>query len=248
MKATCVLCINRDDGFLKQTIESVLNQSYQNFEFIIVANNCSTEVFDTINIFKDPRIKTISSMLENIGYARNLGIDHAQGEYIIKIDGDDICEKNRFFEQIKFLDENPTINLAGTWAEVINEKNQKIGERKPKLPKNVEWLGVFTNPIINPSVIFRKQLWIKHKGYPGLASAEDLAFWLKLVSSGEKGIAIIPKFLIKYRLHGNQTFRKKLPYIEAASFHLRLFLLGKGFKYFIGCTLYTLKGLLRGRA
>lgn len=248
MKASCVLCVNRDDGFLAQTVQSVLDQNFKEFEFIIVANGDFSKLQPTLSQFNDPRIKVIKSDLEIIGYARNLGIDAAKGEYILNIDGDDICLPDRFSKQIEFMENNPQIAVASSWAFLIDEKNKKIGELRPTPIKNTRWLCVFTNPIINPSAIIRKTLWKKYKGYPCLQSSEDMAFWLKLGALGEKGIRIIPEFHIMYRLHNNQTYRRRLPYIEAAFYQVRLFLIGYGHRYLLGAIVYFFKGFIRGRS
>lgn len=247
MKATCVLCVNRDDGFLSQTIESVLNQTFKDFEFLIVANGPVQDLQRTISKFSDPRLSIVTSELECIGYARNLGIDRAKGEYILNIDSDDVCLPSRFEEQIQFMENNPDVVLASSWAEVINENNKRIGELRPDPTFNRKWLCVLSNPIINPSIIMRKSAWRKYKGYPGLQSSEDMAFWLKIIVSGQDNIKIIPRFHIKYRIHGNQTFRKRLPYVEAAAYQFRLFLLGHGLRYLLGTIVYSFKALLRGK-
>ncbi len=245
---SCILCINRDDGFLKETIHSVLGQSYSDFEFIIVANNCPSSVIDLLNSFNDQRIKIIKSDLESIGYARNRGVDAASGELILMIDGDDVCEQNRFDQQVHFMNSNANISVASSWATKIDQHGNVIGQLRPTLPDNMAWLGIFSNPIINPAVIFRKSIWKKYKGYPGLSSSEDFAFWLNLVANRDYSIHIIESFLIRYRVHGNQTYRRRLPYAEAATFNLKLFYLGYGFKYLIGFGINTLKMIVRGKS
>ena len=115
---------NTPINYLKESIDSVLNQTYSYFEFIIIDDGSTDDSLEFIKSYDDPRIKLIVNE-ENIGLTKSLnkGLDVAQGEYIARMDPDDTCYPERFEKQIEYMREHPDTIVCGTWANLINEKN-----------------------------------------------------------------------------------------------------------------------------
>ena len=130
-----IMSVYNGEKYLVQAIDSILNQTYQNFEFIII-DDCSTDNSSHIlqeYAKKDSRIKIIKKE-KNIGIKGfienlNLGISIAEGKYIARMDADDISLPERFQKQVTFLENNPEIFMVGAQIDFINEKNEIIGEK-----------------------------------------------------------------------------------------------------------------------
>ena len=129
-----IMSVYNGEKYLVQAIDSILNQTYQNFEFIII-DDCSTDNSSHIlqeYAQKDSRIKIIKKE-KNIGIKGfiknlNLGISIAKGKYIARMDADDISLPERFQKQVDFLENNPEITLVGAQLNLINEQNKITGE------------------------------------------------------------------------------------------------------------------------
>ena len=110
----------KSSAYLKQAVESILNQTYKNFEFIIVDDASTDNSWQYLKSLKDKRIKLLKNS-KNLGLAKSLNraIGVASGHYIARMDADDISLPTRFQEQLKFLKRNPNIDLCGTWADLF---------------------------------------------------------------------------------------------------------------------------------
>lgn len=210
-KISVIMPVYNAEQFLNESVLSVLNQTFKDFEFIII-NDCSTDgSLKMIKEYmeKDKRIVLINNR-KNIGVAssRSKGLKIAKGEYVVVFDADDICLKNRLELQYAFMERNKEIYLCGTSAIVIDEEGEKIGilkkfndveKIKDKLLKG--------NPIIHPSVIHRNidRFLYREK----FTDADEYDVYLRMLSKGKK-ITNMPDFLIKYRLYqGSTSLQKK---------------------------------------
>ncbi len=197
------------EKYLKQSIESILNQSYSNFEFIIFDDASTDSSLSIIQSYEDPRIKIISSKT-NKGYLIHLnhGLSIAQGEYIARMDADDISHSDRFQLQIDFLKRNEDHALVGTNYNYINEEGHPISYiQKPFLYKDnsdIQIYSLFYNPFLHPSIMLRRKdiLELQLKYNPKFYVTEDFHFWTHLLFK-KKG-ANLPQELISYRIHKNQ--------------------------------------------
>lgn len=199
-----IMPVYNAEKYLKSSIESVLAQSYKNYEFIIVNDGSTDASIDIIQEFKDPRIKCISNEKNSgIVYTLNKGLSISNGEFIARIDADDLCCADRFETQVGFLIKNKRIGLCSGHIIKINDFGEEMG--KVKFPISNEACNLkflFGNPIAHPASMFRKSLALKVGGYTaGSEPAEDLDLWLKL--SNITKIENIDKVLIYYRVHAN---------------------------------------------
>lgn len=211
-----IMAVYNAEKYLKECVESILNQSYTNFEFIII-NDCSTdrslEILEEYSK-KDPRIFLINNE-ENLGLTKNLnrGLNKAKGKYIARMDADDISELNRFEEQVKFLEENSKIDIVGTFSRDINEKGEVKGDRRnPITHKEILKVLPKVNPVAHPTVMMRKIALEKIGGYnETFKKCQDYELWFRAASQGLK-LYNIPKYLFKYRMNDGYAARKSWEY------------------------------------
>ncbi len=200
-------CYNYAD-FLKLCLESVLNQTFQDFEIIVVDDYSTDHTVEVVFSYKDPRIRYIRHE-KNLGpsAAFNTGINLSQGKYITIIGADDIMKPENLSEKIKILENYPNISLVHSNAEIIDETNQIIGlARKGNIPNKVQREErlfdrlLYGNFIIASSVVVRRECYQKVGFYDtNLRYAEDWDMWLRMATYYE--FAYIDTPLIRYRLH-----------------------------------------------
>lgn len=190
--------------FLKESLKSILEQTYKDFELIIV-DDCSTDgtkEYIEKTCKKDLRIKYIRNQThQHYNYGLRLGCKIAKGEYIARMDDDDISLSTRFAKQVKFLDENPDITVVGTFFELFGDNSyiqNWVNNSKP------EYLALDTFhrcPLCHPTVMMRKSFLLeKNIGYQADALyAEDSMLWTDIILAGGK-LANIPEVLLKYRV------------------------------------------------
>lgn len=194
--------------YLKEAIESILNQTYSNFEFIIINDGSTDGSKILIESSKDDRIRYIENK-KNLGLIATLnkGIELSKGDYIIRMDADDFSYPNRFEKQVIFMQENPEIDISGTWflkSDRVNKNTNPTSFEECKL-------HLINNSVLcHPSVIIKKDS-IQKKGlkFKDLAlHAEDYQFWIDAVKAGLK-ISNLPLVLLNYRIHSMQISSAK---------------------------------------
>lgn len=202
---TVLMAVYNGAEHLAEAIQSVLDQTYRDFEFLIV-NDASTD--DTARILadfsgQDSRIRVLENS-ENIGLTKSLnrGLAEARGTYVARMDADDISLPHRFAVQKKFLDEHPGIACVGSGSHIIDEHGISHGTKQlPTDPVLVRFYLMLKNSIIHPSVMFRTATIRECGGYnETIRFAQDYDLWSRLVSRGHS-IANTPEPLIYYRLH-----------------------------------------------
>lgn len=207
LKAITVLMsvYNEKKEFLEKSIESILGQTFPNFEFLLI-NDCSTEKScrDILASYatKDERIKLIENE-RNLGLTKSLnkGLNVATGQYIARIDSDDVADPNRLEKQLRFMQKNSAYALCGSWAYLIDENGNITGEKKFSTDyQAIKKKLVFFNFFTHSSLFFKKNIALKNGGYnEKMKKAQDYDFILKI--SARNPIANIPEFLCFYRTH-----------------------------------------------
>lgn len=198
---------NTPEDFLRDAIESILNQTYKDFEFVIVNDGSTNNAEEVIFSYKDSRIKYIKNE-QNMGLIKTLnrGLDNATGEYVARFDSDDISLPNRLEIQAKFLDKNPQVGVVGSRYESFPKKRISDELTDSKLIK--ESLLVVSNQIGHPTVMFRKNILDENNiRYDEKALyVEDYKIWLDLIDKTE--FSNIEEILLKYRRHGGSICSK----------------------------------------
>ncbi len=137
-KVSVIMSVYNGDKYLREAIESILNQTFTDFEFIIVNDGSTDNSLEIIESYDDERIKTINNK-KNIGLTKSLNkaLKFAKGKYIARQDADDVSLPNRFEKQVEYLDSHPEVALVGTSVYLIDENGKIIGKRiafaKPRI-------------------------------------------------------------------------------------------------------------------
>lgn len=197
-----VMSVYNAEKYLVQAIDSILNQTFTDFEFIII-NDASTDTsLDIIHSYHDVRINLINKPFNKgfKGFVENLniGLDLAKGKYIARMDADDIAREDRFQIQYDFLEKNPEIFMIGSDLNLINENNQNIGYLK-SFANHQEITRKFNaeNALYHPVIFFRNETDIRYRDK--FKACEDFDFYLQLLSNGKK-FRNITQPLLDYRI------------------------------------------------
>ncbi|EXY18957.1 glycosyltransferase family 2 protein [Bacteroides fragilis] len=200
MKVSILIPVYNGNSVMDECIKSVLNQTFQDFEILLINDGSTDNSLELLLKYqeKDDRIRVINSE-HNFINTLNQGLELSQGEYIARMDIDDIMDKERLFKQVNLLDENPNIAVCGSWIESFGlvRNTQKGLSGLIQYPMIYLLTGNF---ISHPSVMMRKCFLenhdIKYKLYP---HAEDYKLWTDIARCrGE--FWIIPECLVKYRI------------------------------------------------
>jgi len=187
--------------YVAEAIESILNQTLSDFEFIII-DDCSTDdTCDIINTYTDRRIILICKQV-NTGIISSLNLGITKGQFIARMDGDDISDVNRLGKQVDFMHLNPEITVCGTWFRLI-PSNQIIDYPGSNEAIKIAFLDFCA--IGHPTAMIRTDfIRAKKLEYdPSFKSAEDYDLWTRIASAGK--FANIPEPLLSYRLHAGQV-------------------------------------------
>lgn len=209
-KISVVMSVYNGEKYMRESIESILSQSEKDFEYIIIDDGSTDTSLKIINEFqkKDPRIKVLSRKNKGLVYSLNEGLQLAQGEYIARMDADDISHIDRFERQIKYMEEENLV-VCGSFAEKIDTLGQKVGEMTyPPSSVTIKSFALLHNPFIHPSIIFKKDSIEKVGGYKAFfRHIEDYELWTRLIYRYKTGN--IPLTLLQYRVHDEQITQKK---------------------------------------
>ncbi len=211
-----------DITYLRNAIESVLNQTYTDFEFLLL-DDCPTDTRENIiNSYKDKRIKYIKNE-KNLGItpSRNKLIDMAKGEYLAIMDHDDISLPKRFEKQVQYLDAHPDIGVVGCKTKIIDIK-QKY--EYPSNDKEIKLNFMYRCPIFHSSCMIRKNILTKNNIYyeEDFSPAEDYAIFCRLIPF-TKFHNINEETLFIYRNHRTNTSHKQKRKMQNATYAIQAF-------------------------
>lgn len=203
-----ILPVYNGEKFLSDAIESILNQTYQNYEFIIINDGSSDSTEKIILSYKDERIKYILNETNlKLTKTLNIGLMQANGKYIVRMDADDMSRRNRLEIQVKFMEEFTEIGVCSSFSNVFGSKKVSGVVTRPLNDLEIKSALFVSNPIEHPGVIIRKSVLIKNnityneKYY----RMEDLGLWVDLMPFTQ--FANIPKILLDYRYLENSESR-----------------------------------------
>jgi glycosyltransferase involved in cell wall biosynthesis len=207
---TIAMPVYNAEKYIKNAIDSVLGQTYPNFELVIVNDASPDSSKEIILSYSDPRIRYFENEV-NLGIAktRNKCIQQAKGKYIAVLDNDDIALPNRLEKQVEFLETNSNYGLCGSFYDIINSTGDII--IKMKLPVTdiaVKTYLLFGNCFLNSSVMIQSKL-LKDRMYAeGFDMIEDYYFLYTI--SKMKKLSNLPFYTTQYRVHGKNTSIEKL--------------------------------------
>jgi glycosyltransferase involved in cell wall biosynthesis len=196
---------------LMAAIESVLRQTYNDIEFIIVNDNPLGEVLDKYLVsIRDPRIVYVRNT-ENKGLTSSLNkaISISKGEYIARMDADDVCMPERIEKQVAYLEKHRDIDILGTNATVINEHGEIIGNIDNDYSESyIKAATYFGAPLIHPTVMFRRSVFTEHKLYynESYRYAQDYELWTRAVFAVR--VNLLQERLLMWRENENRVSTK----------------------------------------
>ena len=206
-KISLIMSVYNGEDYLRDAIESVLNQTFKDFELIVI-NDCSTDkTYEILKRFTelDERVKVHTNEVNlRLPSSLNKAISYAQGKYIARMDADDICLAERLEKQYNFMENNPSVALSS--CRFMTLKNGVIssgGCGGKSDNESIKALLLVTNPILHPGIIAKADA-IRSLGYDkNFTCTEDMELWTRFVMAGYD-IEIIPEYLMIYRLHDKQ--------------------------------------------
>jgi len=208
-----ILPVFNGEKYLAEAVESILAQSYQRFEFIIIDDGSKDKSLSVIKKFKDDRIKVYSQTNKGLAKTLNRGIGLSKGIYLARQDQDDFSYPKRLEKQVSFLNKNPKCGLVGTWAEIWEGNNKKTHRyhKHPSTNKLLQFFLLFNNPFVHSSVMIRKTA-LKEVGLYSTDKSrqppEDYELWSRIAQKYE--LANIPEVLHAYREIPKSMSRSKL--------------------------------------
>lgn len=201
-KVSVVMPVFNAESYINEAIDSILSQTYSDFEFIII-NDCSTDLsYNIIKSYEDKRIKIINNE-KNLGVCTSLNkaLRECKGEFIARMDSDDVAYCDRLEKQVNFLENNKQIVVLGTSVEFIGQKKGiKVFDNK-----NLEIQSLFNNFIVHPTVMMRSEFFKSNNLYYSekFSTLEDYELWDRVLEKKGK-FYILEEPLLKYRVHKNQ--------------------------------------------
>lgn len=212
-KVSVIMSVYNNRRYIKEAVDSILNQTFTNFELIII-DDCSTD--GTRQILKDyeKRDKRIIATYRNKntgqqGFVKNLiyGVNIVRGKYIARMDGDDISDLRRFEKQVKFLDSHLEIYLVATSARIIDENGNFIFKVcLPVSDKKIKRILLDQNRLVHSSIMFRNTGEFNYR--PKIYLGQDYDLYLNILSAGKK-ISAIVKPLISFRIYSESKKSEK---------------------------------------
>lgn len=184
-KVSVIIPYYKKRFFFFDTLKSALNQTYKNFEIIIIYDDENREDLEYLKkITRFNKKITILVNKKNLGpgYSRNKGIKYSKGKYIAFLDADDLWSKKKLTLQINFMKKNK-INFCHTSYRIINEKNNFLGRQI--IEKCISYDDLLRSCDIGLSTVIVKKDIIKNNNFPNLRTKEDYVFWLKLIKKNK---------------------------------------------------------------
>ena len=206
-KISVLMPVYNGSKYLDEAIKSILNQTFQNLEFIIIDDGSTDDSLKNIKSYNDNRIRLIGNK-ENRGQSKalNKGINLARGTYIARVDQDDISRSDRLEKQLEFMERYSDIDVCGSWVELMGKHSDVLNlETQSEEIK----ISLLTNQnLAHPAVMIRKSTLVKHNLYydPKFIIANDYDLWVRMFEYCS--FANIPEPLVRHRVHHDQFSKK----------------------------------------
>ncbi len=199
-KISVVMPVFNEEKYVGKAIDSILNQTFTDFEFIIIDDGSMDDSAKIIKSYSDERIKFFQTGNKGMVEQFNFGILNSVAPLIARMDADDVAQANRFEIQFDTLDKNPAIDIVGSNVIFIDERDNFICEKKyPEFHEDIEFMMPIESSVCHPSVIMRKKVLIETGLYnENYDYAADFALFLNLIYQGYK-FYNVQQVLLKYK-------------------------------------------------
>lgn len=220
-KISVIMPAYNAEKYIKEAMDSILEQTWGDFEFIVL-NDCSKDRTEEIILsYADERIVYVRNE-KNLGVAATLnkGLGLAKGEYIARMDADDISMPDRFEKQVAYLDAHPEVAVLGGLVEIFDENEKTTLRNYCAAPEQIKIDLLFASALAHPSVMMRREVISGLGGYDrDFEGLEDYELWCRVAENHD--IAICPELLLRYRIHSAQVTQQMSPRKEAVRQRIR---------------------------
>jgi glycosyltransferase involved in cell wall biosynthesis len=216
-RITVLLSVYNGEEFISEAVESILAQTLSDFEFVIYDDGSTDNTREIVARFNDPRIE-VRANPKNKGLVVNLadGVRCARGDFIARMDADDIAHPCRFEQQVQFLDENPGVDVLGTGVVFFSSAGETLGIQ-PTLHDDIALSLFFDFTMMHPTVMFRTAA-LKRSGLnydPDFATSEDFDLWTRMIRTHQ--FHNLPLPLLRMREHTTKmTKTRREEFIKSA--------------------------------
>lgn len=204
-RVTVLMAVYNGACHLREALESILGQTFTDFEFLIINDGSTDSSVQIIQSYSDTRICLVNNN-DNLGLTASLnkGLALARGEYIARMDADDISRPERLARQVSFMDENPQVGVCGSWVRYFPMSGNNVW-RLPKGSEEIRCWQFHTVGVAHPSVIIRRQFFVQYGlSYdPQYRYAQDYELWGRAIRY--MAFANIQKVLLDYRISTGQV-------------------------------------------
>jgi glycosyltransferase involved in cell wall biosynthesis len=206
---TVLMPVYNGEAYLSEAIESILQQSFTNFEFLILNDGSIDRSEEIIRSYTDSRIRLINNATNmKLIATLNRGLDQAQGKYIVRMDADDISLPQRIERQVEWLEKNPEYGLVGSWFEDFNGTDTIRTIKYSSDDTHIRIRHLYQTHIAHPTAVLRKSVIDEHnlRFDPDFVHGEDYAFWVQM--SAYCKLSNYPKMLVRKRDHPQNVSNK----------------------------------------
>lgn len=202
-----LMAVHQGERFLREAVESVLAQSFEEFELLVVDDGSTDATGDILASYDDPRLRVVRND-RNIGLPRSLnrGLEEVRAPLVARLDADDAAEPDRLARQLEVMCARPDLDILGSWTTEVDEAGRETGAfRFPASEALIRWGMAVTNVVYHPTVLMRLETLERLGGYdPSVQCAEDYDLFTRVLLSGGR-IDVVPEQLIRYRRNPDQV-------------------------------------------
>ena len=217
---TVLMCVYNGEQFISGSVKSILAQTFKNLEFLIIDDGSTDRTVSIISSFDDQRIRLVhNEKNEGLIASLNKGISLSKGNFIARMDADDIADEQRLSKQLIFFKNNPGVGVCGSWMKIIDTGNLY---QLPLQHEEIKVAMLFSNPMAHPTVMFNKKFIAKDQLYydEEYKDAEDYELWPRLIF--KTLFANIPEPLVGYRVHPQQVTQSRKEVMLATTQKIKL--------------------------
>lgn len=202
-----VMSVFNGQIFLAEAVESILNQTFRDFELLVIDDGSTDGTFEILAKYarNDERVRVHSHENKGRAASLNLGIGFAKGSYIARMDADDIALPDRLKDQMQFMERHPEVGLLGGAYERITREGLALNTVWPPLEDSeIRRRLLSDNPMCHPAILMRKDVAVASGGYrKALLDADDYDLWLRIAERCQ--LANLNQVVLRYRIHGKQV-------------------------------------------
>lgn len=245
-----LLCTHVINDQLHQALQSCLDQTFLDFELVVVANGPAAEdIASAVREWAgdDLRVRVFTTEVRHLIFSLSLGLHHARAPLIARMDADDLSKSDRLERQVAFMRAHPAVVVLGSAYEVIDgEGRRQKTVHPPTSNDQIRRALLWGNPLCHPSVMFRREAVLDVGGYLGGLHAEDYDLWVRLSVAPENQFANLDEVCLGYRSVGVGVARRsRFAYATMAAAQFRNFINGQGLVWAVAALFTTVKAFVR---